>query len=418
MPFTIVRDDLKNYETDAVAVSANERLVIDGGNGLSVASKIGLAEIQRACDAIGGCSSGNAVTVKTGNARNPLLIFAVGPVWRDGSHGEPSVLRDTVASILREASAHGAKSLALPLIATGAFGFPADLAFQITTRTIKAFLQTHDMDVTLVLYSRDAVRAAVDYGEIKRFIDDNYVDAHRSRRGNLPDRPRFDPMTGEPLYDEAPHNTGTYVVESSQTSTPIPASSQTSQTKQPKKKRGFLKRRRKKKELEEPKPEYREITPDALESASIRRGAAIPGSLVQEITVSPATWDEYQIQDEELDSWLARKHDSFTVTLFKMIDIRGLADSDVYKRANMSRQLFSKIRSDVNYHPKKKTVLALAIALELSLSETRELLDCAGFSLSQSSQFDLIIEYFIRKNVYDCFTINEALFAFGEELLS
>ena len=107
----------------------------------------------------------------------------------------------------------------------------------------------------------------------------------------------------------------------------------------------------------------------------------------------------------------------FSTLLLSLIDARGFTDAQVYKRAGMSRQLFSKIRSSADYRPMKKTVLALAIALELSLEETRELLARAGFALSHSSKADIIVEYFITHEIYDIMVVNEALFAFDQPLL-
>jgi transcriptional regulator with XRE-family HTH domain len=108
---------------------------------------------------------------------------------------------------------------------------------------------------------------------------------------------------------------------------------------------------------------------------------------------------------------------SFSETLLAMIDERGLKDSEVYKRANMSRQHFSKIRNKRGYHPKKQTVLALAVALELTLDETRLLLERAGYAMTHADERDVIVEYYIGRGDYDIYEINLALYAFDQPLL-
>lgn len=121
--------------------------------------------------------------------------------------------------------------------------------------------------------------------------------------------------------------------------------------------------------------------------------------------------------EKELASRLSNRNKSFSSTLLSYIEKRGLKEPTVYKKANIDRKLFSKIKTNPNYQPTKATALAFALALELSLAETNEFLRTAGYTLTYSSKSDIIIEYFILKNEYDIFTINEALFAFGEPSL-
>ena len=118
-----------------------------------------------------------------------------------------------------------------------------------------------------------------------------------------------------------------------------------------------------------------------------------------------------------LDNVLDELDAGFSETLLKLIDRTGKKDSELYKKANVDRKLFSKIRNNPDYKPSKTTAIAFAIALELDLEETKDFIARAGFALSRSSKFDVIIEYFIKQKNYDVFAINEALFAFDQSLL-
>lgn len=120
--------------------------------------------------------------------------------------------------------------------------------------------------------------------------------------------------------------------------------------------------------------------------------------------------------NRNIESLMGQMEETFSQRLLRLIDERGMTDSEAYNKAYIDRRHFSKIRKDVNYTPNKKTVLAFAIALELSIDEAKDLLNSAGFALSRSSKTDIIVAYFLQNKIYDMFEINEILNAYGQPI--
>lgn len=359
MPFFIVRDDIARVSADVIVNAANTNLRAGGGACGALFEAAGAADMQAACDAIGGCPVGSAVSTPAFALDAKWVVHAVGPIWHGGLSGEADALRSCYRCVFTEAVRLGAQSVAFPLISAGIFGFPVDEALAIAREETEAFLRNHDdVSATLVVFDRAVMHAGSRlFAEIEEYIDDEYVDSSPYARDY---RARF-VQEFDGFVDLA---------EEGDFLEPSP---------------GMVQARA---------PFSADSAPELSGSSAATMGG--PG---------------------ELDDLLENLDASFSETLLALIDERGLADAQVYHRANLSRQLFSKIRSNAAYRPTKPTAVALAMALELDLRQTQDLLCRAGLTLSRSSKFDVIVRFFLERGIYDVFQVNEMLFAYDQPLL-
>ncbi len=341
MPLKIIRNDITKVEVDAIVNAANETLL--GGGGVDGAiHKAAGPQLLEECRTLNGCKVGQAKITKGYNLPAKHVIHTVGPVWRGGGSGEEVLLADAYRNSLALAKAHQLKSIAFPLISSGAFGYPKDQALKTAMDVIGDFLLKHDMEVYLVVFDKTAFALSEKlFFSITQYIDDRYIEAHPIDRTNRMGR------------------------------------------------------------LEELKELY---------------SVEIQQKYVAEMSEEP-TADSAMKPKRSLEEVIRQVDETFSQRLLRKIDEKGLTDTQTYKKANIDRKLFSKIRNDKHYKPSKPTVLAFAIALELSLDETNDLLLSAGFALSRSSRLDLIVQYFIEQEEYNIFQINEALFAFDQQIL-
>lgn len=363
MPLQIIRNDITKLEVDAIVTSANKFLRGGGGVDGCIHRAAG-PELLAECKTLHGCRKGSAKITKGYRLPCKYVIHAVGPRWHGGRHHEKALLESCYRAALELAKEYNCQSIAFPLISSGIYGYPKEQAFKVAVDTIRAFLLKNEMMVYLVTFdSRSYQIGEKWFDDIASYIDDHYVEAHidpRSEQRRYLDEQEYN----EAEYDDAESNE-----EESQI---LRSSSSIWNTEDEKNSRQYS-------------------------SSSIKRAAHSKGKTLEEAL-------------EQID-------ESFSQMLLRKIDERGMTDAQCYKKANVDRKLFSKIRSDKFYRPSKSTVLAFALALELPLPEMQDMLQKAGFVLSHSSKFDIIVEYFVEKGNYDVYEINEALLAFDQSLI-
>lgn len=354
MPLDIIRNDITKVKCDAIVNAANTSLL--GGGGVDgMIHRVAGPELLKECRTLGGCETGKAKITKGYNLPCKYVIHTPGPIWRGGKFGEHDLLVSCYYNSLKLAKEYDCKSIAFPLISSGVYGYPKDEAFKTARDTISDFIanEAPDMQAYIVVFDRNSF-----------FISSKlYSDIKSFIDDNYVDEIHKDSMLFGDGRSTVLNNTMAI--------------------------------------------DFNKPSRSAKES---KKKSKVSFSRPMETVCEES-------EHEDLSEMLQSIDESFSEMLLRKIDEKNLKDSECYKKANIDRKLFSKIRSDRLYRPSKNTALAFAVALELPLEETKDLLQKAGFALTHSSKSDIIIEYFITRGIYDLFTINDALFSFDQKLL-
>ena len=331
MSLQIIRHDITKLKVDAIVNTTNQEMIAYSGVDLAIHSIAG-KELDTECARIAPLGLGQAKITSGYRLPCKYIIHTSGPIWRGGLLGESIILRSCYIESLKLAVKNKCRSVAFPLISSGAYGYPKDQVLKFAIQTISEFLYDHELLVYICVFDKESYSFSQKlFNDIQAFIDDEYVDER--------EEDDYKDLCGRFLLSECC------------------------------------------------------LTPSIAEPKA--SGVSI----------------------KSLKEYVKNMDRSFQEMLFDLIDESGMSDVECYKKANIDKRIFSKIKSNKAYRPSKQTAIAFAISLQLDLNATQELLATAGYTLSKSNVFDKIIRYFIHVGNYDIFEINEALFEFDQPLL-
>ena len=374
MPLQIIRQDITKMQVDAIVNTTNEEKIGYSGVDLAIHTAAGIG-LDRECATLPPLGLGQAQITGGYDLPSKYVIHTSGPIWRNGLMGESAILRSCYLESLKLAVKHGCQTVAFPLISSGVYGYPKDQVLKFAIQVITEFLYQNELTVYLCVFDKRSYTFSQQlFYDIKAFIDDDYAEQRQARFFDMPVGCELSPSVVDPALISEP-----------------------------------------------PKPERRrDIKPSVSNAPTFSCSySRTPVKACDEAHPAPAPIDKQPNSaiKKPLDDYLKQMDKSFQETLFELIDRSGMTDVECYKKANVDKRVFSKIKSNKDYRPSKQTAVAFAIALRLSLDETQHLLSTAGMTLSRSNVFDKIIRYFIHNGIYDIFEINEALFEFDQVLL-
>ena len=352
MPFEIVRNDIVKMEVDAIVNTANPKPVVGTGVDTAIHKAAG-PELLKARKEIGDIKVCEAVVTPAFDLPAKYVIHVVGPAWVDENPVEEEMLARSYRAALDAAAKQKCKSIAFPLLSTGNYGFPKKISMRIALDVFSKFLMEHEMQIYLTVFGEEAFKLSNTlFRSVQAYIDENYVAS------------KFEEEYG--------------------TSNLSPR----------------MKARRKEQQY------AAEYLAEAVEEDAADLGA--PPIMADAAMAAPAPL----AGKESLSDMMDKMDASFSDTLMALIDATGEKPSNIYHKACVSKQVFSKINSNSNYQPSKATAIGFCLALELNLEEAQELLARAGYTLSKSSLSDVIIMYCIENKIYNVVFVDNILYEY------
>lgn len=352
MAFHIVRNDLVRMQVDAIVNTANEKPRYSTGIDTAVYKAAGEEALLAERVKIGYLEEGEVAITPGFQLPAKYIIHAVSPRYKDGHSGEEDKLRYCYRNSLLLAKEKQCKSIAFPLISTGNFGYPKEEAMRIAVDEIHAFLLSDEMEIYLVVFDTASTALGLKLAPaLDSYIDQHYVEEKKAEEYG-------DRYFGSVRKKDPNYNTYIQLREEVERKTVFHKIEQTSESDE----------------------------------------------LCECDDFSFWEENEYLVNDR-----IQHMSDTFQQYLFYLIEKKGLTNTEVYKRALLTKQRFSKIKVNPQYHPDKTTALRLCIGAKLNLDETKDLLARAGYALSPCDKMDIIFSFFIEHEVFDMLEIDIAL---------
>lgn len=383
MPFKVVRNDIIKMKVDAIVNPTNKYLRGTGGVDGAIRKAAG-KELEDKCRQLNGCEVGKAKITKGYKLPCKYIIHTAGPLWNGGNENEEQLLLSCYRSSMELAMEYKISSIAFPLISSGHFLFPKKIALDVACKALKQ-LTTDDITIYLVIYDKETLEIGEEiFDSIEYVIDDSSVKSEKKSVHIVSSmyveneialyKKRMLEYETEitTLYEKISANTMRMVMIN-----------------------GI----------------YKDFNHDVVLNNFIAEVERINDNIKKCMQDKIDKISEFTHEIESIDNaqktlYIQNTDMSFSDLLIHLIDEKGMKDSDVYKAANITKQTFSKIRSNKDYHPKKQVAIALALALRLNLEETQRFIGTAGYVLSNSIKYDMIIKNCILSEEYDIVKIN------------